>query len=126
MFNYNKDNDERMKILNLKERGSSLVYFQINCDTLQKLIDNNFANPEENQNGSPTISEFLEFGKKYKDEDLYFTGFAIPPERHDYSIVIEGMECETENKDFMVDFLNTFKYANKLIKEDDFVSCWYD
>lgn len=126
MFNYNKDNDGRMKILNLKERGSSLVYFQINCDTLQKLIDNNFANPEENQNGSPTISEFLEFGKKYEDEDLRFTGFAIPPERHDYSIIVDGIVCETENEDFVIDFLDTFKDANKLQKEFGYVSCWYD
>lgn len=128
MFKYNRDNNLRMSIIGFDTMPDdiSFIRFQITLDTLKELVKNNFADPQENQNGSPTISDFIKFGEKYKNEEIYFTGFAIPPERHDYSIIIEGAKCNTTNKEFIADFVRTFRKADELIKEDGFVSCWYD
>lgn len=138
-FEYNLDNNLRISILldrdlegisefiekELKIYGGVLD-FEIDIETIQKLIDNGFVDVEDTQNEAPSIKEFIDFTKKYPLENFYFIGYAVMPPRSDYRISIEGLTVETDNRNLVVDFTTFFKNADNLSYSDDELYCWYD
>ena len=63
------------------------------CDwkTLNNLVKEGFADPNECQNDSPSIKEFLELTEGLKG--IKFKAYAVSPERQDYRITVDGIEA---------------------------------
>lgn len=94
-------------------------------ETLRKLIDKKFANPEWRHNDSPEIKDMLDFITKHPDYTVY--GYAIIDTRDDYRISIEGMY--KNEKETNIDTLREFVKMNRLADEFDIdgpMYCWYD
>ena len=136
IFNLNLDNKKRMEIITGREWTASddkrvqkeggIEHFGIDRTTLNELIENNFVNLDDAQNDAPTIKAFTTFCDKYPDEEFEFIGYAVNPSRNDYRISIEGLCCETYNRDLVVDFITTFKRADELRYDEEELYCWFD
>ena len=91
--------------------------------TLKKLVDMRYADPEEAQNDSPTIEEFIRWMETY--DGYVVNGYVVTDKRSDYRVSIESIEKIgiIENKDELVDFVNAFRYADEFDTEG---YAWWD
>jgi hypothetical protein len=75
MKNLNSDYQKRDSIIfgnNNPKYGGGVAYFEkLSVQKLRLLVDENFADPDDYQNESPLIKEFLEFGEKYPNYVTY-------------------------------------------------------
>ena len=93
--------------------GGIVRFREMDLETLDTLFKENFIDPNETQNDSPTTLEIFEFMKAHPDFTCH--GYAVSPERDDYRISIEGVEYHGElNVDMMIDFLQMFRFADSL------------
>ena len=87
-------------------------HFETDRSTIEKLIDEGFADPDERQNDSPSIKEFLEYTE---DHDLItFSGYAVSGDRHDYRVTIEQINAVIDDPDTLTKFVELFRYADEL------------
>lgn len=73
------------------DKNYQIAYFSgLDNITLQILIDEGFADPEERQNEAHSIGEYQEF----INDQLSFRahGYVVSPSRADYRISIEGLD----------------------------------
>ena len=93
-----------------------------------ELVRRGFLPPEDKQNEAPTAQEFIDFMKQHDPDNWTLIGYAVSPTREDVRVSIEGIRSDRPLLDHdMVDFLRTFRDADKLIAEDGQpVFCWYD
>jgi len=120
---YNKDEKTRNALLGI-HKGSYVQFSNLNVETLKTLIDSNFADPEENQNDSPTIAEFFEFMREYPEYKAH--GYAIGLVRSDYRISIEGLDGYPKTSDSFTSFVKAFRLADTFNVTAGYVRCWYD
>ena len=134
MKNLNSDYQKRDSIIfgnNNPQYGGGVAYFEkLSVQKLRLLVDENLADPEDYQNESPLIKEFLEFGEKYPNYVTY-RGYVVEHERSDYRVSIDGIDISYENNEptsLINDFTKLFKGADEFIVEKDFkyLYCWYD
>lgn len=113
-------------------RGSLVRHFKgMNIVTAEALIAQGFLDPNETQNDSPTVREFIDFAKEHLDADFRFHGYAVGPEREDCRVSFDGIESSKDaiSKETLLDFVKTFlvKYhADDADVNDDWLMCWYD
>ena len=92
---------------------------------LEKLLAEKFADPEEQQNDCPPISEIFEFMQRNPDFTAH--GYAVSIKRQDYRVSVEGVELDRPpTRDEIVDFVKTFRFADDLDVEDNRLHCWFD
>jgi len=91
---------------------------------LEALIELGFADPEDNQNDSPTIGEILKFLKANPSFTAH--GYAVTPERDDYRISIEGVEGHTGDEQQISEFIKMFGDANEFSAKRGKQYAWYD
>lgn len=107
-MNFNKDFVTRDKILapyfTEKAFGGGICHFQnLPLEVLKKLVKLKFADPEETQNDSPSIAEFINFmqhiSESYPNPETLITahGFAVSQNRSDYCISVEGLEITSSD-----------------------------
>lgn len=94
---------------------------------LEYLFDNNFIDPEDSQNCSPTAEEIYDFIKDH-DEFCAF-GYAVSPDRSDYRITLEGIERlpgleGIEDGEELKDFVKFARFADEL--DVDHGYAWWD
>ena len=96
----------------------------LDVETLKWLLEHNFADPDETQNDSPTIEEFLDFMERHPEFTAH--GYAVTDKRDDYRISIEGVETnETPaDRETIFDFMGWFRFADELQLDPPY--CWYD
>lgn len=99
--------------------------------TAEILIKLGFLDPEETQNDSPTVREFIDFAKDHLDADFTFHGYVVGPEREDCRVSFEGIESSNDeiSKETLLDFVKMFlvEYpADNTDVGDDRLWCWYD
>jgi len=130
-FQMNKDQTKRDRYLNIKPEDYSgnlanltKPYTGLNAKQLEWLINNNYANPEERQNDSPCIGEFLLFIKKHLG--FMVQGYAIDISRPDYRISIDGLIGEETNIDEIIEFLKFNKKADELFFSNNHQHSWWD
>ena len=101
-------------------------YNNMSAKTLQKLVDEGFADPRDKQNNAPTLGEFLEFMKTHPDYKAH--GYAIENTRKDYRVTVEGLEKNghEDDPDTISEFTDLFKYADTFSVNGDGMYCWYD
>ena len=120
---YNKDEKTRNALLGI-HKGSYVQFSNLDAETLEKLIDSNFADPEEAQNDAPTIAEFLEFMQDYPEYKAH--GYTIGLDRSDYRVSIEGLEGYPKTSGALISFIKIFRMADEFDITAGYVRCWYD
>jgi hypothetical protein len=104
--------------------------FTCSRDTILKLLELDFIDPEECQNCSPTTKEFIECTEDFKD--ALFNCYAISDKRDDYRITIEGLDIEVQDDEYdKISYLvETFHYADEFSFEHNgdsyFLHAWWD
>ena len=130
MKELNKDILTRDKMIFGKYRpntykfGGIRKFDNLDVETLGKLLEMNFADPEERQNLAPSIQEIYEFMRKYPKYKAH--GYAVSDEREDYRISIEGVEKGEphESIDEFQDYMNVFRFSDTFDYHTMF--CWFD
>lgn len=117
--------------INWKSNSGGIARFSgIHLPTLKKLIDLGYADPQETQNDSPTIQEFLEFMSVYPNVTVH--GYVVSPYREDCRVSVEGIECplgimnieDHYDKVQMHDMLYLCRYADELTFDNSFYAWW--
>lgn len=104
--------------------GGTKHFEGMDYQTLQWMVDNRFADPEDYQNNSPTIAEFLTFLKEHTN--FRAIGYVVDIDRHDYRLSVEGITGTDLNIDDILDFCNFVHDANVFEVSLQFARAWYD
>lgn len=136
LFDFNLDQDLRDSRLmqpawryemDLPGYSSGIMRFcEMNADTLEWMIANRFADPEDCQNDSPTIREFLDFMHKYPG--VMAIGYVVDKSRSDYRLTVEGLEYEGNiSKEMLADIIDNYRLADEFsLDHYDGFRIWYD
>ena len=123
--------DQRDRILfgeryESKKYSGGIRYFDdLDYDRLKTLLDQKLADLEEQHNCAPEIGEIAEFLDKHKNFTAH--GYAVSPERDDFRVSLEGVECGDEySKQDMLDFVELFRFADEFSIDDTGMYCWFD
>jgi hypothetical protein len=100
-------------------------------ETLEKLVVEGYADPNEQQNASPEIQELLNFGKEIEaifDVQVKYEGYVVSPNRRDArvsidTILVEGKDIPDEVKDA---FRTEFRRADSYSESDEELFAWWD
>ena len=102
---------------------------------LIKLVDQGFADPEDYQNESPTIKEFLEFAQNHPELKPTFSGYAVDVSRKDYRVSIDQIVLENpfiDTRNGLMDLIELVKNADDTYdysaneNGDTAVGIWWD
>ena len=113
--------------------GGCRRFDKITVNQLKELLDANFIDGSQSQNGSPTVNEFLKFGMKMQCSDkytlVYYEGYAISPDRDDYRVSIDGIKFESEyviDREVLSAFWKFIQYASEVEISDTRGRGWWD
>ncbi len=127
---YNYDDKRRCELLGIKYPanwgyGGCINFEGLNKKRFDLLLEENFIDPDDSQNESPTAKEFKDFMDRYPDVTAH--GYAISPDRCDCRITIEGISYNgSVSKEMMKDFIDMCRYADEFVCENNCLYCWYD
>lgn len=122
-----KDYKARDAIVGVTEddyRGGVAHFEGLTVESLTKLVEMDFADPDEQQNSAPTIAEILDF--MLRNPRFTAHGYVVDPRRADVRVSLEGVALNEKPTDKeRDDFVSTFRHA------DDFsfkTNCyaWFD
>ena len=106
--------------------GGVRRFDSLDVQTASKLLNNGFVDPDENQNGSPTASEIIDFCLEYPD-NWTIHGYAVSPKRDDCRVTFEGVASNAElSIEEITDFVTLFRFADEFSIGDNGAWCWYD
>jgi uncharacterized protein YodC (DUF2158 family) len=123
----NKNDQRRHEIIGLELSGKyDCKWFEnLTLKQLETLFKEDFVEPDEAQNDSPTTKEILEFMRVNKRFTCH--GYIVTPDRCDYRVSLEGValsgkltQKEREN------FNNLFRKADEFDCDDKGCRAWYD
>ena len=92
--------------------------------TLKTLVDKGYADLEDNQNGSTTLGEYLEFMKTHPRFRAH--GYVISNDWADRRITVEGLEAESVTIKEMVDFTDLDRMADEFEATQSYCRSWWD
>lgn len=127
----NKDVNKRDQIIFGQDydrkyyRGGIRDFSRMPVATLQILVDEGFADPEEAQNDAPTIGEIL----KYADgnENVFVSGYAVSIHRDDYRVSVDAVTQLFETERDRADFAIMFRLADEFdISDERGGYAWFD
>lgn len=118
---FHRDYDEKYYL------GGCERFEDLDVNTALYLIQRGFLDPEDDQNGSPTAQEMVDFCMDH-DGEWTLHGYVISPKQDDCRVTIEGVQSSGPlSADAAVDFLKTFRYADELEASVGCGAyCWYD
>lgn len=129
MKELNKDIETRDKIIFGRYRPNKYRYGtawfrDMNVKTLRKLLEQNFIDPEETQNESPTVEQIYEFMRRHPEYTCH--GYTVAADRADYRVSIEGVEkgSPAANPIEFKDFMDLFGGADEINYRTNY--CWFD
>lgn len=99
-------------------------------ETMQELLDKGFVDPNETQNESPRVKDFMDYTENF--DNVTFGCYAVSPDRSDYRITIEevNIEIPDDQCDHVAQAVETFRYADEFNFEHTFGSyilhAWWD
>ena len=119
--------------------GGVRRFYDVSPETVAELVKKGYANPDETQNDSPSIQEFLDFCEQHPEMGLTLGGYVVSNDRSDCRVTIDGIAGElptgasgsTANAiDGIVSFYERFRYADELEVDQGTcavaLSAWYD
>ena len=98
----------------------------ISVQTLKQLLEENFTDPDDDQNGSPSVREMLEFSEKWNNKYV-FGGYAVEIWRADYRVSLDSMwreDLENLTADERKAFIDFVGEVDELDEEN--MSAWWD
>lgn len=95
-----------------KYLGGTRYFKGMNVNLLKELVKKGFVDPEECQNCSPSVAEFIEFMEGW--DGYMVDGYVVTDKRDDYRVSVEAIEKNgvIETKEELVDFVETFRFAD--------------
>lgn len=93
--------------------GGGIRYFDgMTITTLKELIDKGFCNPEEEQNCSPTVEQFIDFMEA--NDGYVVNGYVVSDNRPDYRVSVTAIEKQKpiETKEELETFVYFARYAD--------------
>ena len=109
-------------------RGGVRNFYNMKLQTVKLLVKMGYLDPEDYQNLSPSVQEFVDFMESQGSDNWVIQGYVVSPSRPDCRITLTGIESKVPVswKD-AVDFLKTFRNADILdVDENGFARCWFD
>lgn len=108
-----------------KYRGGIRSFDYLSAEDLNKLLDIGLADPDEQQNEAPTTKEISNFLNDH--QNFWAHGYVVSPERGDYRVSLEGVECGSDyDLSDVQDFFSLFKYPDEVRVEKTGMYCWFD
>lgn len=108
-----------------KYPGGVRYFDRLDAKTLRTLLYKKLADPAEQQNDAPPVSEIAEFLDGHPN--FWAHGYAVSPERDDHRISLEGVECGSDyDLSDVQDFFSLFKYPDEVSVEKTGMYCWFD
>ena len=98
----------------------------ISVQTLKQLLEENFIDPDDDQNGSPSIMKMLKFSVKWNNKYV-FGGYAVEIWRADYRVSLDSIwreDLENLTEDEQEAFIDFVGEVDELDKEN--MSAWWD
>ena len=98
----------------------------ISVQTLKQLLAENFTDPDDDQNGSPSVREMLEFSEKWNNKYV-FGGYAVEIWRADYRVSLDSIwreDLENLTGDERKAFIDFVGEVDELDEEN--MSAWWD
>lgn len=131
-FNFNKNYEAREQIIfgfgeeydKKNYPGGCRNFENMSVETLQRLVDEKFAEPDDCQNCAPTIGELLEYGKSHKG--VVFGGYAVSADRDDYRVSIDTVNQTFDNADELAAFSKAFRDADEFSVTTESGYAWWD
>lgn len=126
----NKNDNRRREILagyleNENGRGGITPFSGVPLKVLETLINEGFAEPDDQQNSAPTIAEMRDFMQEWPEMTAH--GFIVHIERSDYSVSLEGVEFKgTPSIEMVCQFAQLFNHADDFICSPTHLYCWFD
>jgi len=116
---------ERDKLMHLSTRADYVHFDCLGLSTCDALIAAGLMDPEQTQNESPTVSEFVDFMRKHPGALAH--GYTIGGGRDDARVSIEGLTVGRQhvNSGLLTDFVNSFRHADEF-SIDPGLRCWWD
>lgn len=108
-----------------KYYGGIRLFENMTSDTMQKLLDQKFAQEDDAQNDMPCIKELMEYASNHKN--VTFNGYAVTADRNDYRISVDVIRQDFENpKTEILDFTEHFRHADEFQINAESGYAWYD
>lgn len=104
--------------------GGVRHFSQMDADTLQWMVDNKFADPQDKQNDAPTLGRFLTFLKQHPN--FRAIGYVVDKSRGDYRLTVEGAEGWGLSEQDIWDFTDLAYDADEFVVGADYARAWYD
>ena len=129
MFDFNKDVETRDKLIfgeydEEKYMGGVRRFENVDTETIKKLIDLKFLDPEETQNSSPSTREMVEFAEKWGN--YYFDGYVVSKRRTDYRVNLDTIsKFISVDQEEVIAFTKKFRFADEF-DADGTLYAWYD
>ena len=125
---YTEEQDkERCELVGVNDKsfsGGCASFSGMTYKTLQELVDKGYADPEDSQNDSTTLGEYLEFMKKHPRFKAH--GYVVSNDRNDRRVTIEGLEAGQVTPDELQDFINLDRYADEFEAMQSYCRSWWD
>lgn len=128
-FKYNKDYHLRDSIVGIEfdwtNKQNDIAYFaNLDVRTLEKLITNDFIDPNDAQNEAPDVRDIFKFMSNYPQ--VLASGYLVGPNRDDYRISIDGLKVPNKyvSAEVKSQFLKFCSNADELDKDHDLMSWW--
>ena len=120
--------------------GGIRSYNYLSPDLLEKLVEEGYADPEERQNDSPSIEEWLTFIEENPtlENKISFHGYVVHKDRGDRRISVEGIQASPQLEgpisgmdlkltEKEIETLEKFcHYADDVRIGEDHIYVWYD
>ena len=108
-----------------KYSGGIRRFDYLSSEDLNRLLDIGLADPDEQQNEAPTTKEISKFLNDH--QNFWAHGYVVSPERDDYRVSLEGVECGSDyDLSDVQDFFSLFKYPDEVSVEKTGMYCWFD
>ena len=125
----NSDQVRRDEILGIDYHsdylGGTESFVGLTIDELNQLLRENFIDPYDRQNDSPTVDEFREFLTDHPEVTAH--GYAVDKKRNDYRVSIEGIEFTGPvSIGTMLDFVKLCRYADEFECTQNRLRAWWD
>jgi len=110
--------------------GSIRKFSGVHVSIMHQLVATGEADPEETQNNSPSIKEFIDFADEMKDTfsvDVLFHGYRVLPTRDDVRVSLEGFEIKGAiDRVALISVVNFGRCADEFEIRDDYIRAWWD
>ena len=123
--------DAILGIVTVADPAAVTHFRDIGVTRLELLISEGFIALDQATPGTPTPRVFIDFMGRFPEARVH--GYAVHPERDDYRITIEGIECDLSSGHSAAEwstlravFEDRFASATTFYSESDWLYAWWD